>query len=599
MNKQASNNYKEQNNNKPVIATTTIEEIFRYELLFIKLCGGFLFEWPPKFIRVLYQASIILLTKVFAINYYSFQTQADDSMKRAALQNVRLFRYTYLVVSYVTVLLNFLTALKYDQLLLVIMKKRLDKRYLDKFECHCQCNRNPYTMSCGSAETAVVGADGKPAAADKPTSGHPIKEAPEPTKKQIGARRVKIVRNLLIANVLLNALTTYLWHNATKSRSLPGQPLASQVANKSSLSVGFATFETSPTTTNTPINREFIEPSTTAVAVEATITTTMAITPLEQTPNPSEPSNLAFDRLHTLWAHHWQPIMLIASRLSQNLLKFSFFGLNLAKLLYEFSQAALNINQTYGQLHVVLIIVATLTDMLSYSRLYDALVSDEKLQELNNFTQCDSCRMSLDQTGSTLSNDGMRQRRPKRRSRSTLLTTELLVQIRDVLIVLRCTNSLNYLGALIYDLTRIGTIFCLFYTAIQTDSFDTVLSLFLQYILVAFSMALTGLGYHWLHQEVLNLRRFIDERNLLEYSAGSEVGRRYYFVGDSLISQPERITTCRLADDIGKLWPTDWFTPDFKSYLKSNILVITLVATLQQLVEAGMRSRDSGLSVNG
>lgn len=641
--------YSTRKNNSSKIVTTSIEDIFRFEITVIKICGGFLFEYPPKFLKIFYQASIILLTKLLATSFYTIEltpvTQVADPITRASFQNVRLFRITYMVVSYITVFVSFFTALKYNKLLLVILKKRLDKRYLGKFEwcqqerqqCdyyleHPVCHRRSNPMS-SSKTLATSVSDGSILAPnetailepfdfngelkmDSVAQNEPLESwkvgyhnqsdesttIPSPSAKEqirsAGAYRIRIVRILLFANVFSNAFTSYWQQNFTSSR-LFAQP-SYQVENKSISSseplaiFGASTFALNTNNINdtlTAIRSDLNEPIPTTTTTTATDIMTEAFEAWQ--PNPIESTGSFFDQLKPtnffdpsiLGDHTGQPIASWYS--SQNLTKLaSKASVILANFLYELSQAALNINQTFGQLFIVLIIVTTLTDMLSYSRFHDALVDDGQTLTVKMDSStliCDRCRtIPFASRGLAL----------KQEQRTTLLTTELLVQIRDVLIVIRCTSSLNYLAALIFDLTRIGSIMCQFYIAISTGSFEYVLFLLTQYSLVAFGMVLTSLGYHWIHQEVLNLRRFIDEENLLKsVSPINKAKGRYDNRDDQVISHPERITTCRLADDIGNLWPTDWYTPDFKSLLKNNILVITLVATLQQLVEAGVKSR--------
>lgn len=237
-----------------------------------------------------------------------------------------------------------------------------------------------------------------------------------------------------------------------------------------------------------------------------------------------------------------------------------------------------NFCQTHGQTLIVLMITATITEMLKYACQHDSLVADK---ELTNHT----CKYKV----------GKEEFKLKRRS--PLLTTDLLIQLRDVLITLRCAMSFGYLIILLFDLSRLMTTFNLINTAVSSKSFVSIVLMTLEFLLVTFSMILTRIGYHWLHSEVKKLKRYIDERNYLE--------RNKHFIADqrridlekrrqSRVSQPEKITIHRLAEDIESLWPTDWFKPDFESYFTQNIIVITLVATLQQLVEASGKGDYTG-----
>lgn len=598
--------------------TTSIEEIFHYELTFIKLCGGYLFERCSLTLRIFYQVSIILMTKFFATNYYSIDTKSAEPIHRASLQNVRLFRITYLVVSAAIVLVNFFTAFKYNRLLLVILKKRLDKRYLNGDFAHIQNNalsihtRAQFDGSTVTTSNGLTQTDADKRDMEEPTStivtvenvvvvhdADKIKEIqPKRPSSFAKARRVRMVSTLLIVNVLSNAFASYLRYNSLDRPMLPGQ-----ITSKQSSQPGPITIESTSSTSTTKPSLANNTQLTNGNSIESALTTIMA--PLErQVDNslPNSPLKLADSTpddqerssLHEtlMLVYRWQSLFTASGFCCKTVRRAAHQALlQLGKLIYEFVRAALNINQTYGQIYIVFMIVATLTDMLSYSRFHDALIEDERFNRISDIHPSRLNRYHPGQSKATNFSGNCK----KQSQRTRLLTNELLVQIRDVLIVIRYTSSLNYLGILIFDLTRIGSVFCQFYTAISTESLMSIILLFIQYVLIAFNMSLTGLGYHWLHGEVCNLRRFIDERNLVGCSGANKAGEEYHEQNSYGLSQSERITTCRLADDISNLWPTDWFTPDFRSYLKNNILIITLVATLQQLVEAGVKSRHNGL----
>lgn len=237
------------------------------------------------------------------------------------------------------------------------------------------------------------------------------------------------------------------------------------------------------------------------------------------------------------------------------------------------------ISQTHGQILVSLMITATIAEMLRYSRNYESLVLVKK--RIN--CVCTSREYNIIQ---------------QQKSPHLLMTTKLLIQTRDVLITLRCVTSLNYLMILLFELTHLVVAVCLLNNALSSKELNGIIVSSIDYILVILSMSISRLGHHWVHSEVDKLKRYIEETNLVEMKSLSKYDQNLKTNQDGSkettvrLKRIERITMIRLADDICSLWPTDWFTPDWKSLLNINIFVVTIVATLEQLLETGERARN-------
>ena len=277
----------------------------------------------------------------------------------------------------------------------------------------------------------------------------------------------------------------------------------------------------------------------------------------------------------------------------------------IVKLLYNCLFAALNVCQPYGQVFVALMIVAITTDMLRNSRLF---------YEQNQFPDEEDERQVAARLGPAAKISGKQ-------------TTKLLVQVRDVLFALRTATSLDYLALLVSDLSRLIASFSILNLFAQTQATDSILIAALEYVRIIFAMLTTRIGLYWLHMEIQHLR-VLKERQLLDLSGNNnsaaaasssslecnnllrERGREHATISasssepfqrdennrerraDSFCAKSRRVETIsclRLAREIEHFWPTDWFTPDLGSLVSQNLLVITLVATLQQLAEASSR----------
>lgn len=236
----------------------------------------------------------------------------------------------------------------------------------------------------------------------------------------------------------------------------------------------------------------------------------------------------------------------------------------------------LQLIQSYGHIYVVLFITATICDMLYYTCFHDGITIG-KSHKNKSFNSHNSSGFTIDSTVERFNNSSCIYRsRP-------LVTTELLIQIRDVLIMLRCCLNLDYFMILISDLSKLMNIFCMLNIALIENEIDLCIVFVIDYITILWNMTLARIGYHWVHSEAMHVKRIINEMFLLADKHRSSKSET------NILSQAEKMTTDRLADDIVTIWPTDWFKPDLIDTMKNNVFVMTFVATLQQLVEAGSK----------
>lgn len=507
-----------------MVEYTSIEQVYRRELNFVRLFGGLMFE-RPKLLNLIYRIIVMALTRYITLRYYYVYVVPSGKYSKSIYQNYRLFWYSYHVVSNLVALVTFVTGTKYHNLLLVIIKKQFDARYMKKSVEHLI----KYGGSLMHRRSIWV------------------------EHRHGRSSRMKLIRSLIIIHVVLSVLSTCLRDTNYASYGYKYNP--------------------------------------TSIAASNSTTTSRARGFLWAT-NDSSLASLN----KTLEASHSdaQPEFKLASQVARRVANL------MVKIVRDFISTSLNVCQANGQVFVVLMVTATITDMISYSRAFDGLIGssahsrEDELESVDELLGAHKYQIQSNQSPS----------RPPNRVSNTLLTTEILIQARDVLIVLRCIMSLDYLLILILDLIRLMNVFCLFNAAVANGKYVSMILIILEYVRISLGMTLARLGYHWLHLEVRELKQLIDEKSLLNsrhhndehdkfHSSNHSSGgsNRHDKMDDNLshISHSEKITVYRLASDIETLWPTDWFTPDLKGYLKNNIFVITFVATLLQLVEASSK----------
>lgn len=241
--------------------------------------------------------------------------------------------------------------------------------------------------------------------------------------------------------------------------------------------------------------------------------------------------------------------------------------------------------QNYGYIFISLSVTSTISDMLNFAGYEDGLM--EKEHKETKMVENDTIVKQSDGSSSSIS-DREASTISKKYRRHPSLTTDLLIQARDVLIMLRCVLSLYYLVNLIADLMRMMSVFCILNVAVVTGRIDLCIIYIIEYLQLFFNMNISRIGHHWVHEEVNIIKRRVHEADLLVDSDISNSKGR-----NENMSLSERLTSVRLIDDIETIWPTDWFKPDIASCMRINVFVMTFVATLQQLVEGGSKIDNS------
>lgn len=261
-------------------------------------------------------------------------------------------------------------------------------------------------------------------------------------------------------------------------------------------------------------------------------------------------------------------------------LKWAIFGLhqsseNVVIVLIDFALSSLNTFQTHGTITIVLMIVVTFNDMIESSCIRDGLfLGSKKERAKRQAANAELCAIQ-NQSG------------PK-----PLLTTELLIHMRQLLILIKNIMSFEYLIVYIYDVTRVTFLFGVVFGILKSSGTSKELfTVCLEYVRVGYTMLLSRLAYFWLHRDIERIRRIVDELRVQEEGEENDEGT----INNQATKMDEthRIVTYRLAEEISELWPTDWFKPDVGSSLKMTIYVLTFVATLDQLVEAGFEHNSS------
>lgn len=252
----------------------------------------------------------------------------------------------------------------------------------------------------------------------------------------------------------------------------------------------------------------------------------------------------------------------------------------------------INLGQTYGLLHLYLYITAAMSDMLQFAHEYDQEFNLQQMpMQSNNHVTHNACKADI---GLQNNNKTMQQKSTRR---GALVTTRLLVQIRDVLIMLRLTVSL------IYVMTFLSDIFNMIwdiYFMTSTKGLTRTLSI-LDFATIVLNMIIIRVGHQLLHQDVLAINRKVNESDILSRAKNEKLfeyigpkltknrGKNYVITNKPIlqISDSERLTKNRLVDDICRIGPSDWFEPDLINLANSILFAITFVGTIQQLMGAG------------
>lgn len=275
----------------------------------------------------------------------------------------------------------------------------------------------------------------------------------------------------------------------------------------------------------------------------------------------------------------------------------------------------LNLFQLYGRVLITVQIVSFLSDILKRINDQNQLIAAMSNLDSLNPSSSDELTLKTNQYRRLSQSHS-----PPLMSATELLpTTEVLIQIRDVLIALKQAVGLDYLVIQTYDISQLIVLVGSILAISLSDKAGWAMVFTYEYLKVVTSIIMTRISYQWLHNEARKIRLTyeqilldtdIETRSPMTLAADEDLDGRFNcgtrpsraslsreasFQRQELdeqrhISKIEAITNCRLAREIESLWPTDWFLPDMKSCLSLNLLVVTFVATLQQLVGVGERA---------
>lgn len=194
----------------------------------------------------------------------------------------------------------------------------------------------------------------------------------------------------------------------------------------------------------------------------------------------------------------------------------------------------------YGMSMVSLWIVACVTDMLA------------KVQE----------------RGDNLSHGIVRGRR--------IQTTQLLGQVRDVLIVLSRVLNVDFTAIYIHDYTMTLGLLGIVLANARSGSLALVGFFGFQVLLMILRMFSFRLSYHLLSEEIERIR---------DKSHRQLTGKR-------CSSRVEAKTNCQLADELVQVMksiPTDWFRHDIKALMSQILALFTFAVSLQQIALARLK----------
>lgn len=554
------------------VRLTSIGQVCEFELNALKLCGGFVFEQNlNRYLSFGYKIGLIALTRYFVSNSLDVYDRISSDSKTSQ-QNLKLFWTFHRVASLSCLIASTVSALRHRNLISILLRKRLDARYFEG---------PPWAASTGPVQPATKG-DKRASRPEVNALSHlglrlsPLARSQARLKWELRASAATIVRvpRLRLARYLILAYLAICGLTAT----LRGEYERAYNERRPAL------VERNNTTL-------LLDRSSDVVAAAGSVWPARGQPPA----TPFGPPDLRLGSVASWLAGQLLGLGMEAVRLSPRLL---------LKLLH----ALLELSQWMGQPMIALYITAILSDLLRRA-------AEQELAAARSSSRAAPADGAALQLG-----DGSGP--PAQAATPLIKTTDLLIQTRDVLIALRSAMSLNYLFIQVLDMSRLMAVFSLFTALIAADQYDWLGLLLADYLRLILGILLARIGYHWLHSEARQLC-FISEQRLIEGAIAAQSpnespappAKQPAAAADSANSsgaprQPaneqsrrtqearqlhnqvarlEAGTNFRLAREIEHLWPTDWFTPDLQSYVSQNFFVITVVATLQQLVEASAK----------
>lgn len=585
---------------------TTIEQVFRVIIFMNKLMGGCLMTCTSnKTLAIIYRITLTVATRYLSRRFFTSHARFHgDSMPKSLAVNMNIFFVLYSSSTYLAIIATMFTSARYHNTIRVVTKKRLDARYLKPFD---------------DDSSEVLKAQ-----------EHGVQ--PGLTSEDRGQR-------------------SWWWFRlAHRLRSMFGRKLG-QVDD---ILRGYAKGDKIPELSRVVSSVNMIRWLIVGYIV---ITGLLSLT-REEYGNHGIARRLMdklaqTNQLHlngsaaNMSSHGQQKLTLAVHRhlsylqsIERNeLLEFvTNYSKHLTYLvLVHLFFSASGFFQIYGHICINLCIMAVMTDMLRRVNEQDKGSTDaasSRMLQKNQYTlksnpnsveagkqlsgsggvRSQSVRVgeTRDAAGgssapiaTSTAGAGSRSVQVARSPPPVIQTSELLIQVRDVLATLRPALSLDYLVIATYEVSRLISTFGFFCVFITTRDLIWAAVVMLEYLRMCTCFVLIRLGHHLLHNEarkikVTNNQRLVDNavdqrgaegahdtraesRNPSSRRSSGELPKGQLNLDRA--SRIETITNYRLAKEIEGLWPTDWFVPDIKSVLGQNFFVITFVGTLQQLVE--------------
>lgn len=112
---------------------TSIGLIHRHEILLIKLTGGFLFDWPNRWLALVYRVAVIFGI-TFLINVNTNSKLIGLRKARATMSSLLLYGWVLEKFAYFAVNYNIYLDFRRHANMRIILDKRLDSRYLNQLE---------------------------------------------------------------------------------------------------------------------------------------------------------------------------------------------------------------------------------------------------------------------------------------------------------------------------------------------------------------------------------------------------------------------------------------------------------------------------------
>lgn len=438
----------------------TIEELFRFEILVVKLCGGLMFR-PRSILAVIYRLFIILAARYVFSKYILNMTTLMNNQRNALWDNIRIFWKILIYLAIMSLSVSLWTGYKYSNLVILILKKRFKRHLLYR------SNTSVFYQSQSKQEKlANLNCFEKRDISKAAQSSNAIE------LKQPLSSRVDLLRKLMIYLVILATSIAFM----REEMSLNRQHL----------------IQTDTLNTSRPLS--YIKPK--SVYLNST----------DKTPTGSG--------IALLETQAYIPQLMNAILLKDFISIIKFFILMTFRFCLKILQTSMNTFQVYGPAYIMLMMCATFTDMITQLRFRLALECRGDCNHWYNMSfisrsSSDSfihSQHSRSLTGSSC--DG--------RMFAMHMTVEYLTHIRDALLVIREAFSMDNLILLTLELVRLMLIFSFLTSFIMKTHIEWFSTILFELLRINSSMIILRLGYYWLHQNAKYLRQDIVERELLD-----------------------------------------------------------------------------------